>query len=263
MDLLAIHPYGDTNQQSPRASVHPNTTSIGLGDYEKLVALLGEAFDGTAQPGSTLPILYAEYGVQTTVPARKAAVYTGREPETTTGVSEATQARFYREAIELSFCQPNVRGIFFLHTSDERDLDRWQSGVFYADGSPKSSLPALAGGAVASRRGIVARCEGLELTPTARRLRPTALRQSRQEKIRFRLDTDIDSHVVARLERLPAGETVLTMKGRSIGRTLASYSFRRRPALTPGAYRITVELTATVNRGLPGTRTSVPFRITP
>jgi hypothetical protein len=262
MDLLAIHPYGDTNQQSPRASVHPNTTSIGLGDYDKLVALLGEAFDGTAQLGSTLPILYAEYGVQTTVPERKAAVYTGREPETTTGVDEATQAAFYREAIDLAFCQPNVRGIFFLHTADEADLDRWQSGVFYADGSPKSSLPALAGGAVASRRGIVAQCAGLELTPTARRLRPTTLTQSRQKRIRFLLDTDIDSVVSARLERVSDAMTVLTMTGRSIGRTLASYSFPRRPAPAPGRYRISVELTAALNAGAPGTRTSAPFRIT-
>jgi hypothetical protein len=263
MDMLAIHPYGDTNQQSPRASVHPNTTSIGLGDYDKLVALLGEAFDGTAQLGSTLPILYAEYGVQTTVPERKASVYTGREPETTTGVDEATQAAFYREAIELAFCQPNVRGIFILHTSDEADLDRWQSGVFYADGSPKASLPALAGGAVASRRGIVTRCDGLELTPRARRLRPPVPGVSRSRPVQFRLDCDIDCAYVARLEQLPSQRVVLTRRGRAIGRTLTTVSFRRRPSLQPGSYRITVELTATLNVGAPGTRTSVPFRVTP
>jgi hypothetical protein len=262
MDLLAFHPYGDTNRQSPRASVHPNSSSIGLGDYAKLVALLAEAFDGTAQPGSTLPILYAEYGVQTTVPAQKSSVYTGREPATTQGVDEATQAAFYREAIEVAFCQPTVRGIFFLHTSDEADLDRWQSGVFYADGSPKSSLPALAGGAVASRRGIVARCDGLQLTPMARRLRPVTLVQSREKRIRFRLETDIDSVVTARLERHPASQTILAMTGRSVGRVAASYSFPRRPSLAPGTYRITVELTATLNVGAPGTRTSVPFRVT-
>jgi hypothetical protein len=263
MDLLAIHPYGDSNRQAPRDSAHPNSATVGLADYTKLVALLGEAFDGTAQQGSTLPILYAEYGVQTTVPDRKASIYTGREPATTLGVDEGTQAAYYRQAIELAFCQPNVRGIFFLHTSDEADLDRWQSGVFYADGSPKSSLPALAGGAVQSRRGVVARCAGMQLTPTARRLRPATLRQTRQARIRFLLDTDIDSTVTARLERVRDRRTVLTMRGRSIGRTLASFSFPRRPALAPGTYRITVELTATLNVGPPGTRTSVPFTIRP
>jgi hypothetical protein len=261
MDLLAVHPYGDSNRQSPRASVHPNSTSIGLGDYAKLVALLAEAFDGTAQPGSTLPILYAEYGVQTAVPEQKSSVYTGREPATTLGVDEATQAAFYREAIELAFCQPTVRGIFFLHTSDEADLDRWQSGVFYADGSPKTSLPALAGGAVASRRGIVARCEGLQLTPVARRLRPPVPGVSRQLPVRFRLDCDIDCDYVATLEQLPPRRVVLTKRGRAIGRTLTFVSFPRRPALKPGSYQITVSMTATLNVGAPGTRTSVPFRI--
>jgi hypothetical protein len=262
MDMLAIHPYGDTNRQSPAASAHPNSTSIGLADYTKLVALLGAAFDGTAQAGSTLPILYAEYGVQTTVPVRKSNAYTGREPATTQGVDEATQAAFYRQAIELSFCQPNVRGIFFLHTTDEADLDRWQSGVFYADGSPKTSLPALAGGAVSSRRGIVASCPGLQLTPVARRLRPVKLTQSRQLRIRFQLETDIDTTVAARLERVADGAVLATMAGRSIGRTMAFYSFPRQPALPTGTYRITVDLTAALNVGSPGTRTSASFRVT-
>jgi hypothetical protein len=262
MDLLAIHPYGDTNRQAPRDSSHPNTTSIGLADYGKLVALLGEAFDGTAQPGSTLPILYAEYGVQTQVPTTKSSLYTGREPATTTGVPETMQGDFYRQAIELSFCQPNVRGIFFLHTRDEADLDRWQSGVFYADGSPKSSLPALADGAVRARRGVIARCEGLQLTPVARRLRPTTLSQSRDKRIRFTLESDLDSALSARLERVSDRRTVARLTGRSIGRVLASYSFRRSAAITPGRYRVVVTMTATVNVGPAGTRTSVPFRIT-
>jgi hypothetical protein len=261
MDMLAIHPYGDTNRQAPRESAHPSTTSIGLADYDKLVALLGRAFDGTAQPGSTLPILYAEFGVQTEVPTAKASLYTGREPATTTGVPEELQATFYRQAVEMAFCQPNVRGIFFLHTRDEPDLDRWQSGVFYADGSPKSSLPTLASAAVESRRGVVARCEGLQLTPRARRLRPTAMTQSRQTRIRFQLDTDIDAVVAARLVRVSDGRTVATTRGRSIGRTIASYSFARRPALVPGTYRIVVRLTASVNVGPPGMRTSAPFRV--
>jgi hypothetical protein len=156
-----------------------------------------------------------------------------------------------------------VRGIFVLHTKDEPDLDRWQSGVFYADGSPKSSLPALAAGAVEARRGVVARCDGLQLTPAALRLRPTSLVQSPAARIRFLLGTDVDSNVTARLERLPAGTSVLTMRGRSVGRTVASYSFPRRPALAPGRYRITVELTATLNVGPPGTRTSAAFSVRP
>ena len=44
MDAFVIHPYADNSSQSP-ATAHPNSTTIGVADYGKLVALLGEAFD--------------------------------------------------------------------------------------------------------------------------------------------------------------------------------------------------------------------------
>ena len=71
MDGLAFHPYPDNSSQSPDFP-HPRSTSIGLADYGKLVALLGQAFDGTAQPGSSLPILYDEFGIESAVPAGQA-----------------------------------------------------------------------------------------------------------------------------------------------------------------------------------------------
>src|SRR5437763_8891852 len=139
MDQFAFHPYGDNSSQPPDFQ-HPSSTSTGLGDYGKLVALLGAAFDGTAQPGSTLPIVYDEYGVETQIPATKTSFYTGREPTTTKPVDPITQGAYYAQAIALVFCQPNVRGIFLFHSVDETDLDRWQSGLYYADGTPKTSL---------------------------------------------------------------------------------------------------------------------------
>ena len=66
---------------SRRARQHPRGTSIGIADYDKLVALLGEAFDGTAQPGSKLPIAYTEFGVQAKIPERRpGAVHEPRLP---------------------------------------------------------------------------------------------------------------------------------------------------------------------------------------
>ena len=82
MDGLAIHPYPDHSSQSPDFP-HPRSTSIGLADYDKLVGLLGQAFDGTAQPGSSLPILNDEFGIESVVPQGKRALYTGAEPRTT------------------------------------------------------------------------------------------------------------------------------------------------------------------------------------
>ena len=138
MDGFAFHPYGENSSVSPSAT-HPNSTTIGLADYPKLVALLGRAFNGTATRGSRLPIVYDEYGIESQIPSTKLSLYSGREPSTTKPVSEAQQADDYEEALGMAACQPNVRAMFLFHVTDERNLDRWQSGVYYPDGKPKSS----------------------------------------------------------------------------------------------------------------------------
>src|SRR4029078_12770397 len=71
MDALAIHPYPE-NSTIPPTFAHPHTTPIGIADYTTLVGLLTKAFEGTAQPGATLPILYAEYGGEAQMPAANA-----------------------------------------------------------------------------------------------------------------------------------------------------------------------------------------------
>jgi hypothetical protein len=136
MDGFAFHPYGENSSVPPTAG-HPRSTSIGLADYGKLVALLGKAFDGTAQIGSTLPILYDEYGIESLIPRSKLRLYHGAEPKTTKPVPMATQADYYDEALTMAACQPTVRAIFLFHVTDETDLNRWQSGVYYPDGTPK------------------------------------------------------------------------------------------------------------------------------
>src|SRR3989440_6168843 len=111
MDELAFHPYGDNSSQPPDFQ-HPSSTSIGLGDYGKLVALLGSAFDGTAQAGSTLPIVYDEYGVETQIPEAKASFYSGNEPTTTKPGDPATQGAYYAQAIAHTCRQPNGSSLF-------------------------------------------------------------------------------------------------------------------------------------------------------
>ena len=138
MDAFAFHPYAESSKALPDRP-HPNTTPIGLADYDKLVSLLGEAFDGTAQPGSRLPILYDEFGVETAIPPAKAPLYVDEEPPSTGVTDEATQARYYELALELA-CRPNVAGLLIFHSHDEPSLYGWQSGVYYVDGTPKASL---------------------------------------------------------------------------------------------------------------------------
>jgi hypothetical protein len=160
MDWFSFHPYLESSRLPPTFA-HPRSTTIALADYGKLVSILGQAFDGTAQRGSTMPILYDEFGVQTQTDAEPSrSIYTNHElPSAADAVDEATQARYYRQALQLAACQRNVMGLLFFHVSDEADLDRWQSGVYYADDTPKSSLPIVQGAAEATRAGtLVARC---------------------------------------------------------------------------------------------------------
>jgi hypothetical protein len=154
MDVFDEHVYADTSAL-PSSMPHTGTT-MAEGDYTKLVALLGKAFNGTAQRGSTLPIFYGEYGVETAIPADKAHLYTGSENQKT--VDEATQGRYYAEAFRLALCQPNVIGIMVFHVVDESALGAWQSGPFYADGTPKSDVPAIRAAALAARAGSAATC---------------------------------------------------------------------------------------------------------
>lgn len=141
MDMLSIHPYGEDSSVPPELE-HPRTTTIGLADYGKLVALLGEAFDGTAQAGSQLPIVYGEYGIETTVTGHEAA-YTGVEPPSIRPVDAEEQGDRYARAIRLAACQPTVRMLLLFHVSDERELERLQTGVHWADDTPKPSVPVV------------------------------------------------------------------------------------------------------------------------
>jgi hypothetical protein len=134
MDEFSIHVYGDSPRIPPTLA-HPNTTSIGVADYRKLVGLLNSAF------GDSMPIVYGEYGVETTVPPDKQRLYTGKEVVPT--VEAQLQARYYREAIEMARKQVDVKGIFIFKVFDETRLEGLQSGVRYADGSPKPSLAVV------------------------------------------------------------------------------------------------------------------------
>jgi hypothetical protein len=254
MDMFGFHPYTDNSSQPPTFE-HPNTTTVAIADYGKLVALLGQAFDGTAQSGSTLPILYDEFGIESQIPAEKAGLYSGNEPTTTRPVDEGTQANYYRQALALAFCQPNVRGILMFHIVDEPGLPAWQSGLFYVDGTAKTSLPALRTAVGFVRRGIIARCPGMRLTVVAKlggqRHTPTVRS--------FLLTCDIDCNYQARIQRLPAAATVRTVSGRAGGRRSLRVQFP--PTLAPGTYRFSVRVVAPVNPGPTTTLVSGPFRV--
>ena len=259
MDGLAFHPYADSSGQSPETP-HPNSTTIGLGDYDRLIRNLGLAFDGTAQPGTSLPIVYDEFGVESRIPAGKARAYTGTEGAATKPVAETTQGAFYQRALQLAFCQPNVTGIFFFHTQDEPGLANWQSGVYYADGTPKSSLFAVRDALNRTRGGSVARCEGLGLDVTATKVHFPTQGQLARSSAEVGFTCTLDCLWELRVSGADTNDTRLQLTG--YGRAgLAVVASLKGRKLGTGAVRFSITLTHPLNPGVPQTRESLPLSL--
>ncbi|HEY6029507.1 MAG TPA: hypothetical protein VIU44_03035 [Gaiellaceae bacterium] len=251
MDAFAFHPYADASNVPPTFA-HPNSTAIGIADYDKLVSLLGQAFDGTAQRGSTLPILYDEFGVESQTPAAKEPLYTGTEAASVHPVDEATQAQFYRQALELTFCQKTVIGLLLFHFVDEPGHAAWQSGLYYVDGTPKSSLLPTKAAIDATRRGSIAVCPDLALTP---KVTLTPVRRSAR-KVDVTLTSTLDARFAVRLRRVGAAPGKAAT-GTVLGRVpkLLHYTLR------PGRYQWLLTATALQNAGAPATLVSRPFSV--
>jgi hypothetical protein len=147
MDAFSMHVYGETSRTPPTRS-HLGT-SIGIADYEKLEALLREAL------GRPTPIVYGEYGVNTTIPPHELAAYSGSEVATKHPVDASMQARYYAQAIALAACQPLVEMLLFFHVTDEPQLERFQTGMYYANRTPKPGLEEVAQAADAAFAGTI------------------------------------------------------------------------------------------------------------
>ena len=177
-DTFGHDAYPEVSTESPLAS-HLGTLSLDEGDYVRLIQALTTAFDGTGQPvpgagsvptggnlpltldsrggfvGATTPggpvtIWYLEDGFETIVPREKRTAYQGREPNRqlvqpvapatrTTAFVQPDQIGQLRNAFNLAYCQPAVGAIFNFQLTDEVQLGGWQSGLLWADGTPKPS----------------------------------------------------------------------------------------------------------------------------
>jgi hypothetical protein len=248
MDGFAFHPYGEASNVNPDFA-HPNSTSIGLADYSKLVTLLGQAFDGTAQAGSSLPILYDEYGVESAIPDTKLASYTGNEPTTTHPVDETTQAAYYTQALSMVFCQPTVVGILLFHSQDENARASWQSGVYYADGSLKASFWAVRAALDRARGGSITHCDNLPLDVVPSVLRFPKAAALPGGKAVIQLTCPLDCVATLALTRSD-GKVVWTRKAYA----LAGFAYRLplgKLRLAPGSYAFSSSVVHPVNPGTP------------
>jgi hypothetical protein len=148
VDAFSMHVYGESPRDPPSVA-HPHSTTIGIADYDKLERLLREAL------GRSIPIIYGEYGVNTTIPPDKQGRYSGSEVASKQPVAPRTQAAYYAEAIRMAACQPLVEMLLFFHVTDEPQLEHFQTGVYYADHTPKPGLEDVATAAREAATGDV------------------------------------------------------------------------------------------------------------
>jgi chitodextrinase len=173
-DTVGFHPYAASASERPWRK-HIQSKTIGEGDWNKLAYNLWLAFNGTEQPAPGT-IWYLEAGFQTPLDLGKESLYTGTEnvavlPDYAGGEPEAPppadtsaapdQATEVLDAIRLASCQPGVSAYFNFLLADEPRLAGWQSGAYWADLTPKDSLPAFETAIAAASAGTVD-CDALK-----------------------------------------------------------------------------------------------------
>ena len=251
-DTASLAALGDAFEVSGRKRPIMDEVSFraaALPDYKRIVAALGSAFDGTRQPGASLPILWDRVGTATKVAAAKAALYT---PEATAaeGVGEPQQANAYAAALKLSACQPTVTGVLFDRLVDGPAVGA-QDGLFYPDGSAKASLAPMKPLLAQARRGTIAVCPGLGARVAATQLElpektdyPAGTRNWL-----VRVGCSRDCLYLVTLDRASSGVPMLAKRGALGAGGTPTPIVLSGPALPAGAYRFTVRLISRVNPG--------------
>jgi D-glucuronyl C5-epimerase C-terminus len=107
-----------------------------LADVSKLVTALGPVF------GSSLPLLIDDIEFGSEIPAVELGAYSSPVVGTT-GLEEPDQAAAYAAALTAVACKPTVVGLLLGRLVDGTEPGQ-QSGLYYADGAPKTSLSAFA-----------------------------------------------------------------------------------------------------------------------
>jgi hypothetical protein len=291
-DTVGHNPYGMSSAEPPSLQ-HLTPQHLGEGDLDRLVQALDGGFGGTAQPvpgrcaeagQSCVSIWYLEAGYQTVADPAHQSLYTGREndahaipvADANGSQSGPTQSTQLADGIELAYCQPYVTGFFNFLLWDEVDLARWQSGVFWPDGTRKASFDALqqvvrdvkSGGvdcarvsssgtpSVSSRDSLVERIEWPE----------TAVYSSFNEVWSFAIETRADVSYRATLRRVgscvpsSASRCQIVMVGTLRHGRPSTLTFPQL-RLAPGTYRLEVRVSLRRGLGLTTIRRSPAFRV--
>src|SRR3954454_1808201 len=149
MDELGFHPYPNQNNDPPLKG-YP-WPKAGIPNLDRIKQAVWDAFNGTTQPvfaerGKTAPanalkLDLDETGWQVAIPASLQKLYSGTENVVT--IDEGTQAQYYSDIVRFVSCDPDIRSLSFFHLIDEKDLDRWQSGLMRLDDSRRPSFTSV------------------------------------------------------------------------------------------------------------------------
>jgi hypothetical protein len=154
-DTWGQNAYGASSSE-PVSKRHAGGT-ISQGDYGKLLATIKAAFRRTAQPlpsaTGRVRIWYLETGFQTSVDGAMPGLYQGRENVNV--LSPVAQAQQLSAAIDLAYCQPAVEALFNFELADDPALAGWQSGLLWANWTPKPSYATVRDVALAANAGTL------------------------------------------------------------------------------------------------------------
>jgi hypothetical protein len=258
MDMFAIHPYLIPSKLPPTFA-HPLTTTIGVADYPKLVRLLTSAFRGTAQRGETLPIVYDEFGYQSKIPPALRFVYSNLGTKAAAdAIPESLQAKYYAQAFALAACQPTVAGMLIFHVVDERDARAWQSGVYYGNGRPKTSLRVVRAAALSAQSGTLAACDQDKTTANVDGIVFSGPSAASPDMLQTGFTCNLPCTYVLQVLDATTGKPVASVGGKTVGVTTVKI-----PAadLKPGRYEYALRAFKCGKPGTAETRFSTAFAL--
>ncbi|MGA9762037.1 MAG: D-glucuronyl C5-epimerase family protein [Gaiellaceae bacterium] len=249
MDELAFRP-------APEAAKNLWT----IKNYPQLVAALDKAFSDTIQKGAALPILVDGIATATTIPPEKASVYP-TPPGPLPGASENEQRIDYKQVLQSAVCMPNVSGVLFNRLVDSAGTSAQagdQSGLYYADGSAKTSESTVAAAAALAERGTLEVCPGLQASVVAKTL-AYPLGFSNQSPPWVMLACSRDCAYLVTLERAD-GKPVRVKRGALQADVTTTLTISG-PALSAGKYRLRVRIVAGTSPGPVQQYLSTPLSI--
>ena len=264
MDNFAFHPY--PNKDRDALSTGYEWPNAGIPNLGRVKQAFWDAFHGTPQRTfeQGLRMKLDEVGWQVAVVPSAQGSYFGAESIQPT--DEATQASIYAALLREVACDPAVDSVLFFGFQDEPNLERWQSGLIRADGTPRPSYHAVKAQLAATQ----GRCTGRQTSwrhsttpdgasavfPRDRRL------PHRVNSWSFLARAEEDALFEAGIHRFNGrrGARALGASGRLDARVTRFVRFPGR-RLRPGRYVYSINFRAAMNPGRTLRRTSRPFTV--